>query len=975
MSLPIENQDDTPLYSSRLTKSYVEYIKKNHPAADIDLILKHADISLYQINDGGHWFTQNQINRFHEKAIEETRETNLSRLVGRNFTNSKAANDLVPYVCGLLTPTQVYALLGHLTKLVTKTSNITIHKVNDARLNAIVKLNPGINEKPFQCDARLGIFESLAKLFTGKFAQVSHPECIHKGGNCCKYEISWNNASSIYWKRVSNLTVFAGGALLAGLFPFLPLIHWSVCFGLFGIIIFIVYHLRDLQQRKELVTALTNQGEIARELLDETNQRYNETLLINEIGQAISNILHLADPLQEIMNVLQRRLDFSRGLLLLADKDKTQLLYKANYGYAEEHVKNLCNVAIDLNHPDSRRPSVLTFRTKKPLLMNAVGKLEGALPAESLEWFKTFKTEAFVCMPIIVEKESIGILFLDNPKTGRDIKQSDLSLLSGIAHQIAITINNSIAYQKLQASEERFRSLSDNAPDIICHLTQDGTITYVNTLWEEILGHPKEEVLGHRFREFIPPEKIEFYAGAYAKIWRNKKIVHNIEGEVLSKNEGEKNFSTNIAPNIDPEGRMIGTVVIMKDITEKRKLENQLRQAQKMEAIGTLAGGIAHDFNNILAAIMGYTEIAMSELDQNNQIHHFLDQVLQSSYRAKDLIKQILAFSRQTEQEFKPLKVVPIVKESAKLLRASIPTTIDINVSIKTREDTILGDPTQIHQVMMNLCTNAAQAMKDRGGLLTIELAQIDLLPERAAHDFHIMEQEPHLVLTVRDTGSGMDAMTMTRIFDPFFTTKKPGEGTGMGLSVVHGIVKSHKGAILVDSCPDEGTIFRVYFPLLKEEDDATDAEDGGLSISGNEHILFVDDEIPLARLGREALNRLGYRVTIAMNGMDAFKLFRARPDSFDLVITDLTMPQLTGLELTAELLKIRPDIPVIVCTGFSELLTLEKARKIGIRDVMVKPIVAKKIAVAIRRELDAQKSARSAAAVHRDIAHEDKRS
>jgi len=404
------------------------------------------------------------------------------------------------------------------------------------------------------------------------------------------------------------------------------------------------------------------------------------------------------------------------------------------------------------------------------------------------------------------------------------------------------------------------------------------------------------------------------------------------------------------------DGRLV-RLQIATDITRIKDLEKeslriqaQLQQAQKMEAIGTLAGGIAHDFNNILSAVIGYTEIVLGDVAKGTSQHRNLQEVLKAGNRARDLVNQILMFSRQTEKELKPVLINQIVIETLKLLRASLPTTIRIEPDLRSNS-AVLADPIQIHQVMMNLCTNAAHAMREKGGQLRIELSDTDL-------GGSFIERHPYLSagtyikLRVSDTGHGMGKKIVDRIFDPFFTTKERGEGTGMGLAVVLGIVKSHGGTINVDSTIDEGSSFDVYLPIIEHEADA-DIRPKVIMPTGTEHVLFVDDEKSLVDLGFQILQRLGYEVTTRTSSVEALELFMVQPDKFDLVITDMTMPNMTGDELAAKLMKIRADIPVILCTGYSERISRDKAREIGLKEFVLKPIIMSDMAITVRKVLD----------------------
>ncbi len=384
--------------------------------------------------------------------------------------------------------------------------------------------------------------------------------------------------------------------------------------------------------------------------------------------------------------------------------------------------------------------------------------------------------------------------------------------------------------------------------------------------------------------------------------------------------------------------------------TEKERLQHQLQQAQKMEAIGTLAGGIAHDFNNILSAILGYTEMILLELEPDHAISGNLKQVVKAGNRAKDLVNQILAFSRQSPQNIRLIKIQPIVKESLGLLRASLPKNIKIESSIESDLGGISADPTQIYQMLMNLCTNAAHAMEKEGDVLRIDLKNVEVGPDDMV-PYPDLQPGSYVMLTVEDNGHGIDPSIQDRIFDPYFTTKAPGKGTGMGLSVVHGIVKSHGGAISLTSAPRQGSRFTVLFPRLERETISLDEEDKPM-LRGEGNILFVDDEEFLVDLAQQMLKRLGYEVTACTDPVDALTLFRENPKPFDLVITDLTMPKMSGEQLVRELTAIRSEIPFILCTGFSQHMTREKMRQIGVNEFLRKPLVIRDLAEAIARVL-----------------------
>ena len=498
-------------------------------------------------------------------------------------------------------------------------------------------------------------------------------------------------------------------------------------------------------------------------------------------------------------------------------------------------------------------------------------------------------------------------------------------------------------------AEELYRKLAESSHAGV-YIVQDGRLQYVNPHIMEYSGYSEDRLLGSKIITYVHPDDRDSVRRNAVDMLSGKRSIP-YELRIIDQKGRVRWLLESVRP-ISYKGKpaILGNTM---DITERYEMESLLRQAQKMEAIGTLAGGIAHDFNNILSAVLGYTEMALAEPSMDDRLRRYLDQVFKAGERARDLVRQILSFSRQSEEKPRPMRVSPIAKEVMRLLRASLPATIKIHQDIHGDWDTVVADPTQIHQILMNLCTNAAHAMQGKNGELKVSLIPVNVEPPDILITHHHLSPGAYLKLTVSDTGTGIDERIIDRIFDPFFTTKKPGEGTGLGLSVVYGIVKSYGGAITVDSDLGKGVEFKIYLPLQREDASADGAKDEALIVGGKERILFIDDEAALVELATGILTGLGYLVVGRTGSIEALELFQSRPESFDLVITDMTMPNMTGSELAKQVLHIRPDIPVILCTGFSETMTQEKARAIGVKEFIMKPIVQRQIAAAIRRVLD----------------------
>ncbi|MGA8130906.1 MAG: PAS domain S-box protein, partial [Syntrophobacteraceae bacterium] len=515
--------------------------------------------------------------------------------------------------------------------------------------------------------------------------------------------------------------------------------------------------------------------------------------------------------------------------------------------------------------------------------------------------------------------------------------------------------------EALSISEERYKRLFEDASMGIFRVTLEGKLIDVNPAFTLMFGFDSPEEVKSQVNDvavdlFVDPSRRHEIV---RMMLDTKRPVH---AESLY---GRKDGSTFMADLHawavrDKEGKLLYLEGFVEDISErkraeeeKKKLERQLRQSQKLEALGTLAGGIAHDFNNILQPIIGYIEIVLLALSPSSPQRENLERVFTAALRAKDLVKQILAISRSPEEQRRtPTDISSIVKEALKLLRSSLPTSIEMRQKIL--KGAALADPTQIHQVLMNLCTNAAHAM-DGKGILEVRLSHVDLsandLARRSIVD---LKSGPYLKLTVSDTGCGMDAETLERIFDPYFTTKEVGKGSGLGLAVVDGIVKRHEGAVTVRSETGKGTTFTIYIPRVDVESEATMQFDD-LPPLGSERILLVDDDAAVMETGASLLKSLGYKVTSQTDSMKTLEVFRSTPHEFDLLITDYTMPKLTGLDLAGEVRRIRPDMPFLLCTGFSEKITHAGVKELGM-ELLMKPFNMVQISQAVRKILDEQK-------------------
>lgn len=509
--------------------------------------------------------------------------------------------------------------------------------------------------------------------------------------------------------------------------------------------------------------------------------------------------------------------------------------------------------------------------------------------------------------------------------------------------------------EALRNSESKFRELVELSPIGLALCKMDGQLVSVNPAYAKIIGHSIDDALKLSYWDVTPESYAEDEKRQMDEITKTgrygpyeKEYIHKdghlvpvrLNGMVVNR-DGEKFIWSSVED-----------ITTLKEAEEENYiLSEQLRQSHKMEAVGTLAGGIAHDFNNLLGIILGYAELIRDNSPDNSSDKDYIEQILIAGDRAKDLVSHILSFSRKENKKSLPVSIHLLLKEALNLIRPTIPTTIEIKQNIDPQCGNILANPTQIQQVLMNLCTNAAQSMDENGGVL-----QVELIPTKLTADDLVTEPNlkpgPYVRLSVKDNGIGIEEKDIDKIFDPYFTTKEIGKGSGMGLAVVVGIVKSYGGMITVDSKPGKGTTFYVYFPVIDKKVEKEIEENEDLP-KGKEKVLVVDDEESVADMTMRRLENLGYQVTSKTNSKEALELFSSQSDSFDIIISDQTMPELTGEELAKKLLEIRPNVPIIICTGYSSKMDEEKAKSIGISAFIMKPVDKGELAKTIRQVLD----------------------
>ncbi len=938
--------EETPLYNSRLLKNYVEYLRKFYPHVDPNDLLEYAGIDYSEIEEGGQWLTQRQIDRFHEMLSQLTDNPNISREVGRFSVSASALGPLRRYALGFLTPLMGYLVVGKYANKVTQATTYKVKKLGRRKVEIRVELKAEVKENPFQCENRMGMLEVLAKLFTKKLAHMDHPVCVHKGGSFCQYFVSWEKTPSYVWKLIQYYGFSLSLLLVVGSFfvwPFSSWI-WLLFIGLLlnlGIILFAEY-----VEKKELVDNINKESEASQLLLIQANSRYNEVLLVKEIGQTLSMILDIDVSLRSIMEAMRKRLDFDRGMIMLADKERTRLTFVTGYGYDQEDEAYFKKLEFRLDNPQSTGLIVESFKKQAPYMINNTEDVAKKVSPKSLEFLRRAGTQSFICVPIIFKKESLGVLLVDNLTSKRPLTKGDLSLLMGIAPQIAINLNNAASYKKIQESEERFRSLSENTPDIIYALNSEGFFSYVNPAMERILGNSPSEVVGKKFIDFVKEGESNKFQDLFDLVWKEKKIIPDTLGTFLTKDGKERIFSVSGGPNFDSEGNVVSLVGILRDITDQTFLEARLRQAKKMEAIGTLAGGIAHDFNNLLMGIQGYTSLILLKV---NEKHPFYDKLLginQQVQSGVDLTRQLLGFARGGKNEVKSVDINQILLQSSEMFGRA---KKEIRVRRRFQEDLwpVEVDQGQIEQALLNLYMNAWQAMPG-GGSIYLQTENILF----TSYGPYQLNPGMYVKISVTDTGDGMDESIIERIFEPFFTTKEMGRGTGLGLAMVYGIIKSHGGSIFAKSQKGQGSTFSIYLPA-SDKKMVVEEKLNERAVCGDETILLVDDEEVILTVTREILENLGYQVLSASNGQDAISLYQQKNKEISIVILDMIMPDLKGSQTYDQLKEIDAGVKVLLSSGYSIDGQATQLIEKGCKAFIQKPYTVSELSQKVREVLE----------------------
>jgi PAS domain S-box-containing protein len=952
------------LYNSKITKIYLEYLQKAHPTVDQDDILAYSAMKRYEVEDPAHWFNQEQVDRFHEIIVRLTGNDSISRDAGRYATAAAGTGALKQYALGFLSPSYIYPLLGKMHSMMSRGQVVVAKKIGPNKVEIISTPKPGVDEKIYQCENRIGVFESVTKLFWDKLAEIEHPECFHKNGKRCRYIITWESSPTLIWKRIRNITLSLGvAAIIIGLI-LLPTRMWPISI-LSAIIVSVgVAYLSGRIENRELVKTIQSQGDAAKGHLDEINMRYNNALLVQEIGQVTSMILDENELVESVAEVMKNRLDFDRGIILLVDHERKHLIYASGYGYKYEEEAALAETEFNLDNPNSTGPFVLAFRERKPFLLNDVGQNGKTLSERSLKLAKAMGVKSLVCVPIVYEKESLGVLAVDNVRSARPLTQSDVSLLSGVSSHVAMGIINARSFQRLSESEKKYRDLVENASSIIMRIDIKGDITFFNEYAQRFFEYGEADVIGKSVIGTILPrtqEDTRVFEGLLRDLLKvpERPVVTETENVLRT---GQRVWITWTYKPISENGKDFEEVLcIGNNITElkqaqeeRRELEARLQRSQKMEALGTLAGGVAHDLNNILSGLVGYPELLLMDLPGDSRLRKPLLTIQKSGEKAAQIVQDLLTLARRgvaVSEVVNLNRIVTDYLQSPEFMRLmEFHSAVKLATELAPDLMNVIGSPVHLSKTIMNLVSNAAEAMPG-GGAITVRTENHYV--EKFIHGYDSIERGDYVVVTVSDTGIGIAPADRERIFEPFYSKKVMGRsGTGLGMAVVWGTVKDHKGYIDLQSEEGKGTTFTLYFPVTRQEmaDKTRPVTMEDLKGDG-QTIVVVDDVNDQREIATEMLQRLGYKVAAMKSGEDAVEYLRE--NRADLLVLDMIMdPGIDGLETYRRILEIHPRQKAIITSGFSESERVMEARRLGVGDYVKKPYLIEKLGLAVKQAL-----------------------
>lgn len=814
----MQRTTDAPLYNSTIIKNYVEYLKANYPDVNLTEMLHYAGIDEYEVEDRGHWLTQTQINRFHEYMDRVINNPGLCREAGRFIASHKSSaySILQQSMSGFLSPAMAYWAVEKVAANIARHQNVKGRSLAKNKFEILVTTSPEVKEERFQCDFRLGTYEAISEIFTGKYATVEHPECRHEGAPHCRYIITWESPKSLIWTKIGSYGLAASVLTSFPLLYFLPLEHWLI-FILSSFLFCIgILFFGSVSRNREIAANLILQEKTSVEVLNNINLRYNETLLVREISEAAATLTNPRDFIGFITDALHQKLNFTRSLVMLTHPEKTKFVYSAGHGFTphEEALLNKRSISLPLPDPHGYLSDIHARWKSSPVEAQQLNT--GPFSGMINDLMRELGVTSFIAIPILHKKSIEGILAVDASKYHPKPTHSDINLLAGIAQQIGTYLGYA-QWQKIAGeNEKRFHHLSENAPDIVYQLDLDGRIKYVNPAWKDLFGHQSTDLNEKYLMDFLKEEDRLSFEHTFQNVVNNKSKAQGMLFTLFNARGLPRQILLSGSPDMNADGNVNGMIGIIKDISKLRSMEAQLVQASKREVTNTLTGGILQDFNNIIRAVIGYNRLSLAGgFDEEPDIlyRNSLDEFISHS---RELVRQLLIFNKKLPPLARKINLNEEIVNARQMISKSLPRMIDIKTDLSPDLSPVIADPAQIGQVLFNLVMNAVDAMQ-ANGVIRIKTDNWIVRENTAVGGFEI-PAGAYARISITDTGCGMEESLVKRIYEPFFTTKETVKGAGLGLSVAYSIVKNHKGFIFCESKPNQGTTFHLIFPASMPE-------------------------------------------------------------------------------------------------------------------------------------------------------------
>jgi len=803
------NSDDG-IYNVRIIKNHIDFIKKKFPNINTDSLLSYAGITKLQYNDFGYWCTQNQINRLNEVLVKETGNKDISRYTGRHLIDSQ--NIFAQYILGFKNPSSLALQVGAIYSKLSIGALTSAKKLEKNKVELIVKPKPNVKEQLFQCRNRIGSLEGVYKFFLDEYPRIEHPECYHKGAKHCRYIISWNAHSKIYrWVKTRNHAIAFGSALSVLAFIFLPTTYalFLVLCSLSAILVLTQHSFR--LEKEKMQKDFSNVSQTAEAYWTELNAGYNVAKLVQEVGEITSVVQSESEISAAIAEVMSKRFDYDRGAILLAGKGNDFLLFAGGYGFTKDEIEIMKSVQFRLKNAKGILQKV--FNNQKPDIVENMGEIYHMLDQKNRAIIKQLNVQSMVCVPIIHDGVSLGVMAVESFNHRQDYKESDINLLMAVASQTALSIAHARAFQKLQESERKHRTLVETVRDIVYTVDLEGRFTYVSPIVEVIAGHSNKNLLGRHFLEIVAPQHKEIVMEHFQKGVRSgQTFTYEIEIETLDK--GYVPVELKVASLTNNMGQSIGRIGVARDISRRKKEEADRQELEvkaltqdKLASLGEIATGIAHEINQPLSFIKTIFEVTLRDISENrldiSELSDDFDESLRQTGKISKIISHLQTFGRSDVTSLGPVDLAKVIDDALILMHQRLKIkNISFDTLIPDELPQIKGNQVKLEQIFINLIQNSMDAMEEKGHGKIVLTAQ---------------SEGSHIVIIYYDDGKGIEPHLQDKIFEPFFTTKEPGKGTGIGLSIVYGIIQEHNGTINCKSPKNEGISFNIRLPVYEE--------------------------------------------------------------------------------------------------------------------------------------------------------------